>query len=109
MKCLKNVQLNQKEGRKRTVENNNKKTTPDKCESDNKIIDLKPIISMITLNVNVKHSALNKNEMEQDPIVLAPSCPLPAFCPWKNVSQRISLIREVRKCRNKGKQSKETT
>ena len=37
-----------------------------------------------------------------------PPCPLPAFCPWKNFSQRISLIREVRTCRNKGKQSKET-
>ena len=101
--------IKSKEGMKRTVENTNKKTTPDKCESDKKIIDLKPIISTIILNVNVKNSALSKNEMEQDPIVLAPSCPLPAFCPWKNVSQRISLIREVRKCRNKGKQSKETT
>ena len=33
------------------------------------------------------------------------SCPLsprPAFCLWKNLSQKISLIREVRKCRNKG-------
>ena len=31
-----------------------------------------------------------------------PQCPLPAFCLWKNFSQRISLIREVRTCRNKG-------
>ena len=30
-----------------------------------------------------------------------------AFCLW-NISQRISLIREVRKCRNEGKQSKKT-
>ena len=37
-----------------------------------------------------------------------PPCPLPAFCLWKNFSQRICLIREVRICRNKGKQSKET-
>ena len=35
-------------------------------------------------------------------------CPLPAFCLWKNFSQRISIIREVWMCRNKGKQSKET-
>ena len=98
--------IKSKEGRKQTLENNKKKPTPDKCETDNKIIDLKAIISTITLHVNVKNSALNKNEMEQDPIVLAPSCPLPAFCPWKNFSQRISLIREVRKCRNKGKESK---
>ena len=39
-------------------------------------------------------------------------CSLPpmssaCFCLWKNFSQRISLIREVRKCRNKAKQSKE--
>ena len=37
-----------------------------------------------------------------------PPCPLPAFCLWKNFSQRIRLIREVRICRNKRKQSKET-
>ena len=30
-------------------------------------------------------------------------CSPPAFCLWKNFSQRISLIREVRKCRNKGR------
>ena len=35
-------------------------------------------------------------------------CPPPAFCLWKNLSQRISLIREVRKCRSKGKQSSKT-
>ena len=35
-------------------------------------------------------------------------CTQPAFCLWKNFSQRVSLIREVRRCRNKGKQSKET-
>ena len=29
-------------------------------------------------------------------------CPLPAFCLWNNFNQRISLIREVRKCRTKG-------
>ena len=28
-------------------------------------------------------------------------CPLPTFCLWRNLSQRISLIREVRKCRNR--------
>ena len=36
--------------------------------------------------------------MEQDPMAIAPPpCPQPAFCVWKNFSQRISLIREVRK------------
>ena len=43
-------------------------------------------------------------ETEQDPTVLAPH--VLHLC--KNFSQRISLIREVRKYRNKGKQSKET-
>ena len=47
-------------------------------------------------------------EKEQDPLVLPPPCPQPAFCLCKNFSQRISLIREVRKCRNKGKQSNKT-
>ena len=32
--------------------------------------------------------------------------PLPAFCLWKNSSYIVSLIREVRTCRNKGKQSR---
>ena len=58
--------------------------------------------------------APGRTETEQDPMVhphptpQRPPCPLPAFCLWKNFSQRISLIREVRKCRNKRKQSKET-
>ena len=43
--------------------------------------------------------------MEQDTVVLPPSCSLPAFGLYKNFSQSISLIREVRKCRSKGKQS----
>ena len=43
------------------------------------------------------------SETEPDSMVLPP-CPLPDFCLQKNFSQR-SLIREVRKCRNKGKQS----
>ena len=34
-----------------------------------------------------------------------PPCPQPAFGLWKNFSQRISLIREVRKWRSKEKQS----
>ena len=42
-------------------------------------------------------------------MVLAPPCPPPAFCLWKNFSQRISLIREVRTCRHKGKQSKQAS
>ena len=38
--------------------------------------------------------------------VLVPSslCSHPAICLWKNFSQRTSVIREVRTCRNKGKQ-----
>ena len=42
---------------------------------------------------------------ETEPMVLphpAPR-PQPAFCLWKTFSQRISLIREVRQCRNRGK------
>ena len=35
--------------------------------------------------------------MEQDPYGPCLPCPQPAFCLWKNFSQRISLIREVRK------------
>ena len=42
------------------------------------------------------------------PCGLCPPCPQPSFCLWKNFSQGISLIREVRKCRNKGKPLKET-
>ena len=41
-------------------------------------------------------------EVEQDPVVLPPAGPPPAF------SQSISLIREMRDYRNKGKQSKKT-
>ena len=33
--------------------------------------------------------------------LFASPCPQPAFCLWKNFSQRISLIRALRKCRNK--------
>ena len=35
-------------------------------------------------------------------------CPCPAFCLWKNFSQRGSLIRDMRKCRSKEKQSDRT-
>ena len=51
-----------------------------------------------------------QDEMEQDPmgLPLLP-CPQPAFCLWKNFSQRISVIRGVGKYRSKGKQSKKTT
>ena len=41
-------------------------------------------------------------------MILAPPLPQhsqPAFFLWKNFSQRVGLIMEVRKCRNKGKQS----
>ena len=34
-----------------------------------------------------------------------PQHPQPAFFLWKNFSQRVGFIMEVRKCRNKGKQS----
>ena len=42
----------------------------------------------------------NSDETEQDSMVLAPPCPQPAFCLWKSFSHTLSLIREVRKCRN---------
>ena len=42
----------------------------------------------------------NSDETERDPMVLAPPCAQPAFCPWKSFSHTLSLIREVRKCRN---------
>ena len=47
-------------------------------------------------------------EVEQDAVVLPPARPPPAFCPWKNFSQSISLIREMRDYSNKGKQSNKT-
>ena len=40
-------------------------------------------------------------ETEQDPKSLPP-CPLPAFCLLKSQSKLICLIREMRKCGNKG-------
>ena len=53
------------------------------------------------------------NEAEQHPMVLGTSLhatPMSSACllSVENCSQRISLIREMRACRNKGKQSKET-
>ena len=36
-------------------------------------------------------------------MVLVLHVPEPAFCLWKQFSQRINLTREVRKYRNKGK------
>ena len=42
----------------------------------------------------------NSDETVRDPMVLAPPCAQPAFCPWKSFSHTLSLIREVRKCRN---------
>ena len=39
----------------------------------------------------------NSDETEQDPMVLAPPCPQPAFCLWKSFSHTLSLIREVKK------------
>ena len=38
---------------------------------------------------------------------LFPLCSQSVFYLWKNFSQWINLIKEMRKCRNKGKQSKE--
>ena len=52
-------------------------------------------------------SGPRQSETEQDPLVLTPMS-LPAFHLWKNFSQRISLIREVRKHRSKEKQSNRT-
>jgi len=41
--------------------------------------------------------------MEQCPMALAPHVLILPFVCEKNFRQRICLIREVRKCRNKGK------
>ena len=50
-----------------------------------------------------------KRKTKQDPMVLTPPpCLLTAFYLHENFSQRISLIREVRTCRSKGKQSNRT-
>ena len=46
------------------------------------------------------------SETEQDPMVLS-HCILHMTL-WKNLNQRISLIKETRKCKNKGKQSSKT-
>ena len=53
------------------------------------------------------------NETEQDLMVLGaplPATPMSSTCllSVENCNQRKSLIREMRTCRNKGKQSKET-
>ena len=53
-------------------------------------------ISRIRLQMHLK-------TLEQDTMVL-PTTSSTCLCLWENVSQRISLIREVRKCRDKGKQ-----
>ena len=53
-----------------------------------------------------EHGVLTESEMEQDAMVLPHPSSHPAFCLWKNFRQKI--IGEVRKCRNEGKQSKET-
>jgi len=45
---------------------------------------------------------------QQDPLVLAFTMSSACLLSVENFSQRISLIREMRACRNKGKQSKET-
>ena len=36
----------------------------------------------------------NSNETGRDPMVLAPPCPQPVFCPWKSSSHTLSLIRQ---------------
>ena len=46
------------------------------------------------------------SETEQDPMVLS-HCILHLTL-WKNLNQRITLIKEMRKCKNKGKQSNKT-
>ena len=58
-----------------------------------------------TDNVTVKYIFRDGTEMEQDPMVLYPphSHALCCFLSMEIFSQRISFIREVRTCRNKGK------
>ena len=57
-----------------------------------------------------RHSAKKQeiSETEQDPTAVAhpPHFQL-AFCLWKNASPRTSFIRDVKKCINKGKRSKQ--
>ena len=55
-----------------------------------------------------KNYILYAFEMEQEPLVLAFTMSSACLLSVENFSQRISLIREMRACRNKGKQSKET-
>ena len=46
---------------------------------------------------------MNHTEMEQDPMVLPPPCPLHAFYPQKKISQGINLFGEGRRYRRKEK------
>ena len=55
-------------------------------------------------------AAVTVREMEQDPMIFPPVPTMSSACLFsvENFNQRISLIREMRICENKGKQSKET-
>lgn len=56
-------------------------------------------LNMTLLGNKVVADEINEIEVilkQPAPMVLAPSCPRPAFCLWKTPSQRISLMREVR-------------
>ena len=71
---------------------------------------LTPFLVLYLSLLNIEdYQGKGGTDMAQDTMVLAPPpCPQPAFCLWKNFSQRVSLIKEVKKCRKKGKPSKET-
>ena len=81
-----------------TILNTKVKEKPGLCLSVSKIIHQ----YFLSPCVFGEHFSQNNSEyeMEQDPVVF-PSlpCPLSTFCMWE------TLIREVRKCRNKGKWS----
>ena len=59
---------------------------------------------------SVSPEAEASGKTEQGPVAPQPPppCSQIAICLWENFSQKISLIREMRKCRNKGKQSNKT-
>ena len=56
---------------------------------------------------SVSPEAEASGKTEQGPVAPQPPppCSQIAICLWENFSQKISLIREMRKCRNQGKQS----
>ena len=59
---------------------------------ENRRTKAKDTLTLFLLKWKLPFPSHRPPEMEQDPVVSPP-----AFCLWENFSQRISLIREVRK------------